>query len=192
MKKQAQKLRIIGGKWRGSKLPIVDGPGLRPTGNRVRETLFNWIATDIVGARCLDAFAGSGILGLEALSRGGLEVVAFEPAKEAAGAILETTRRLRAENFNLYTESFFDGRLLSQKPFDIVFIDPPFELNLQIKALEYLVNNQCLSSAALVYLERPSAEADSPLPTGWTIYKSKAAGAVWFGLVRYKAHTADL
>ena len=185
MKPQAQKLRIIGGKWRGTKVPVVNQPGLRPTGDRIRETLFNWLTADIRDAHCLDAFAGSGILGLEALSRGARAVLAFEPSKQAANALTETTNRLGAADFQLFRESFFSCRFPDTEPFDIVFIDPPFELNLQTKALGYLAENHCLKASSQIYLERPREEADLPLPPGWSVRKSKIAGAVWFGLLEY-------
>lgn len=185
MTKPANRIRVIGGKWRGSRISVADLPGLRPTGDRVRETLFNWLMADIAGARCLDAFSGSGVLGFEALSRGAREILAFESAATAANAIRDTISRLGADDFHLQQQSFFVEHGYAGEPFDIVFIDPPFAQDLHTMALDYLIQHKLLAERALVYLEMPAEQAAQSLSEHWHIKKSKTAGAVWFALLQY-------
>jgi 16S rRNA (guanine966-N2)-methyltransferase len=176
-------LRIIGGEWRSRKLGFPDADGLRPTPDRVRETLFNWLAPRVNGARCLDLFAGSGALGLEALSRGAAEAVFVERDAKAAAALEANLvllnaggrgRVVRADAINFLRDG---GR-----PFDLVFLDPPYRLALLEPALRLLAEGGWLAPEARVYLEN-AAEAGVPLlPEGWAIHRSQSAGQVAYAL----------
>ena len=152
----ANQVRIIGGRHRGRRLNFVPGPGLRPTPDRVRETLFNWLQVHIRGARCLDLFAGSGVLGLEALSRGATFVLAVEQHRPAARRLRENIELLHeARSARVLHEDAL--RLLKappEAPFDIAFLDPPFADGLLPTACEQLEHNGWLSADALIYLEQ--------------------------------------
>ncbi len=174
-------LRIIGGDWRGRRLEFPSSPNLRPTGDRIRETLFNWLAAEVGGSRCLDLFAGSGALGLEALSRGARHCTFLETSSAAIDGInahlslLNAGDRGRAINTNAL--SWRDD------PFDIVFVDPPFSENLAIHSLRHLINNQLLTDSALVYLEVASTASLEGLPPALSIVRDKQSGAVRYLLL---------
>jgi 16S rRNA (guanine966-N2)-methyltransferase len=182
-------VRIIGGQWRSRRLPIQDLEGLRPTTDRVRETLFNWLAGELTGARVLDCFGGSGALCLEALSRFAAYARVFELQRSAAMQLktnLETLKCTQAEVVNGDTMT-----LLQQGPgsgvdqgFDIVFIDPPFRKGLASECIELLARHRWLNPGALIYLETESELADLPLPTNWLALKDKVAGQVRYRLYR--------
>lgn len=174
-------LRIIGGDWRGRRLEFPSSPNLRPTGDRIRETLFNWLAAEVGGSRCLDLFAGSGALGLEALSRGARHCTFLETSSAAIEGInahlslLNAADRGRVINTNAL--SWRDD------PFDIVFVDPPFSENLAIDSLRHLINNQLLTDSALVYLEVASTASLEDLPPALSIIRDKQSGAVRYLLL---------
>lgn len=174
-------LRIIGGDWRGRRLEFPSSPNLRPTGDRIRETLFNWLAAEVGGSRCLDLFAGSGALGLEALSRGARHCTFLETSSAAIEGInahlslLNAVDRGRVINTNAL--SWRDD------PFDIVFVDPPFSENLAIDSLRHLINNQLLTDSALVYLEVASTASLEDLPPALSIIRDKQSGAVRYLLL---------
>ncbi|MCF6264187.1 MAG: 16S rRNA (guanine(966)-N(2))-methyltransferase RsmD [Xanthomonadales bacterium] len=149
-----QGVRIIAGKWRGRRLPVPDVPGLRPTGDRVRETLFNWLQADICGARCLDMFAGSGALGLEAASRGAVSVALLEKHPQAVKQLQENCRLLAAENIEVENVDSLDW-LNTAKPgsFDVIFIDPPFNSQWQSSLLEKIALTGMLTEHGRVYVE---------------------------------------
>lgn len=179
-------IRIIAGDWRGRKLPVAEVEGLRPTGDRIRETLFNWLQLDIRGARCLDLFAGTGALGLEALSRGASKVIFCELNTTAQQQLQANLATLNANNGELKRTAA--GELLNNPqgdtPFDIVFIDPPFAENLWNTTLEALLHPEAnwLSEHALIYLEYPKNTAIT-LPATWRIRKTKTTGQVTFTLL---------
>lgn len=178
----ANTLRIIGGQWRGRKLRFADGEGLRPTTDRVRETLFNWLQPVIQGARCLDLFAGSGALGLEALSRGAREVVFIETNPRAIAALKENLTLLQAGNSRVIRGdalAFLDG---SAEHFDVIFLDPPFRRDLLVPVLQRLANSGWLAPGAYIYLELESEEGVPELPEGWELLRSKQAGQVAYHL----------
>lgn len=184
------RLRIIGGAWRSRVLPVIDLPGLRPTTDRVRETLFNWLQNDISGARCLDLFAGSGALGFEAASRGSSFVVMLEVQPKAADSLVKNIQTLKAENIQLIREDAI-GWLKSscsqtdpQHSFDIVFLDPPFDSDYMAQACELLEKQQCLSDEAFIYLEMDSKHSLPKLPASWSIIREKKAGQVSYYLAR--------
>ena len=178
-------VRIIGGGWRGRRVSFPDIPGLRPTPDRVRETLFNWLQHAIVGARCLDLFAGSGALGLEALSRGASEVVFVEQAVAASRALQEQLIRLGGERKGRVVEMGATRYLRSTaQPFDIVFLDPPFGRDALAEYVPMLDAGNWLNTGGLVDLENEKTAGVPELPTRWEMLKSKTAGEVGYHLAR--------
>ena len=155
-------VRIIGGRWRGRRLPVADMAGLRPTSDRVRETLFNWLASALPGARVLDLFAGSGALGLEALSRGACEAVLVERDAKLAESLRQTVAKLRAEGEAQVVVA--DALAFLRAPlhgrFDIVFLDPPFAADLWPEAFAALPS--WLAGAAWLYVESPAGAEIEP------------------------------
>lgn len=185
----SNQLRIIGGIWRGRKLSFPDVDGLRPTGDRIRETLFNWLAPDIQGARCLDLFAGSGALGLEALSRGAQSSLLLEKHAAAAQQLKSNLQLLQAGNGRVeQVDSLHWLKQQPPQPFDIIFIDPPFALDLWVPIAAALEAQAWLSDEALIYLEAPR-DAQLQLPANWQLHRDKHAGQVSFRL--YHRHTPD-
>jgi len=181
-------VRIIGGGWRGRRVNFPDIPGLRPTPDRVRETLFNWLQHDIVGSRCLDLFAGSGALGLEALSRGAKELVFVEQAVAASRALQEQLIRLGGASTGRVVEMGAARFLrLPPQPFDIVFLDPPFGRGALEEYVPLLDAGPWLNSGALVYLENEKRDGVPVLPAHWQLLKSKSAGEVGYHLARVNA-----
>ena len=158
-------------------MPVPSLGGLRPTGDRVRETLFNWLQHDIRNAHCLDLFAGTGALGFEALSRGAKGVQFVELNKSAANQINANIALLQAEGLVANTDALGWLANYSGAKFDIVFIDPPFAQNLWKPAMAALSESSCLADNALVYLEYPHT-ANIDIPVSWTRIKEKTAGAV--------------
>jgi 16S rRNA (guanine966-N2)-methyltransferase len=184
-KKPAGTVRIIGGKWRGTRLPVRDIPGLRPSGDRGRETLFNWLQAHIHGARCADLFAGSGALGLEAASRGASRVVLLEKSKAAVDDLRESLLRLKADQIELIRGDAIDW--LSQcgpETLDIVFIDPPFGTGLENRALELLTSGDCVRQGGLVYLETARDEPVGLPGPGWETVKESVMGEVRYRLLK--------
>ena len=180
---KSQTLRIIAGKLKGRKFTFPALPGLRPTGDRLRETIFNWLQSDIVGARCLDVFAGSGALGFEAASRGASEVVMFDASREVVKQLKATAETFALDNVDISQVSF--PQLPALAPFDVVFIDPPFHQGLAQAALMFVIENQLLKSGALLYLE---VEKGSELhfPSVYQPLKEKVIGEVkvYLGLIK--------
>jgi 16S rRNA (guanine966-N2)-methyltransferase len=177
-------LRIIGGCWRGRKLRFPPSPELRPTPDRVRETLFNWLSPRLPGARCLDLFAGSGALGLESLSRGAAHVTFVE---RDAAAVRELRARLAEWGASGARVEQADAlRFLAgaQESFDIVFLDPPFESDLLTSAATLLEQGSWLASGAAIYIECAARSGLPPLPPTWTVSKTKQAGEVGYHLLR--------
>ena len=180
----ANRVRVIAGQWRGRPLEFPDLPGLRPTPDRVRETLFNWLAPVLPGARCLDLFAGSGALGIEALSRGVAEVVFVERQPLAARVLRDNLARLNAENARVEMADALTWLRQSGTPFEIVLLDPPFEQGLLEPVCAMLEQNGWLTDAAWIYLEAETELERLPLPVHWTIHREKIAGAVSYRLAR--------
>ncbi len=183
MPKPANRLRIIGGAHRGRRLGFPDLPGLRPTGDRVRETLFNWLQPWLPGARCLDLFAGSGALGLEAASRGAAAVTLVEQAAAAARSL---QRHVITLNLTQTRVIHADALAWLRQPgarYDLAFLDPPFDAQLHRPALDALLSAEALAPDALIYLER-ARKIPLALPDGLTILKEKHAGEVYFCLLQ--------
>ena len=179
------RLRIVAGKWRSRLLPVADVPGLRPTSERIRETLFNWLAPTIHGARCLDLFAGTGALGFEALSRGADSVHLVENATAAVSQLRENVKALQATEIDICQKDAFDLlRRRGNGQFDIVFIDPPFADGRYEELCKLLVEHGWLSPGALVYIEQDRKRSPPALPADWKIVKEKTAGNVRYALIK--------
>ena len=176
-------LRIIGGRWRGRKLRFADGEGLRPTTDRVRETVFNWLQPVIAGARCLDLFSGSGALGLEALSRGAGEVLFIERNPQAVKALQGNLALLQAEGAEVRQGDALAYLRSEPRPFDVVFLDPPFRQDLLVPALRLLAEGGWLADHARIYIELEAEQGEPELPVGWELLRSKQAGQVAYHLV---------
>jgi len=165
-------------------LPVADAEGLRPTPERVRETLFNWLSPVIEGSRCLDLFAGSGALGLEALSRGAADAVFIENSPVAARALRRNIATLDATGARIVETDAFDWlQTAAPRPFDIVFLDPPFAAGRYEELCRLLTDHGWLAKQALVYVERDRDQPAPVLPEGWRVKKEKAAGNVSYSLV---------
>ncbi len=177
------KIRIIGGEWRGRKLEVADQPGLRPTPDRARETLFNWLAGSIGGARCLDLFAGTGALGFEALSRGARCAVMVEENKQLARRLQTSKAALAAASAEIFQAEALAWLGEPSDPFDIVFLDPPFHQDYVKKACALLVNRGHLAPSAYVYTETERG-VPSPAP-GLKELKQARAGQVEYRLYQY-------
>ena len=177
------KVRIIGGQWRGRLINVPEGEGLRPTPDRVRETLFNWLAQIIPGARCLDAFAGTGVLGFEALSRGASYVEMVDKDKNVIAALQKTAISLATEAVAIYQAQAPFGLKRVQQPFDVVFLDPPYQADLVIPSIQYLEENAFLAPRAWIYLEANVKMTQVDLPANWHLQKEKRAGQVYYHLV---------
>jgi len=170
-------VRIIAGRWRGRRLHFPGSPGLRPTSDRRRETLFNWLAPHLPGARCLDLFAGSGALGFEALSRGGTRLVLVEASRDVAAALSESRRLFdAAEHVEIVHAQA--ARYLSRtpEPFDIAFLDPPFDKPALAADACARLQAGWLAPGALVYLETAARKDRPTVPAGWELWRELAAG----------------
>ncbi len=179
-------IRIIAGRWRGSRLEVLDKPGLRPTPDRVRETLFNWLALDIPGARVLDCFSGAGGLGFEAASRDASQVVMVDMDKQVCDRLAQNAERLGAENIELQHADILRYLAQVETCFNVVFIDPPYaETELRSLVLQQLVQRNLLCPGARIYLEWPSAE-DMPLEdAGLQWVRQKTAGQVNYAIAQW-------
>lgn len=180
-------LRIIGGTWRGRKIRFADIPGIRPTPDRVRETLFNWLAPAIRGSRCLDLFAGSGVLGLEAASRGAGDVVMVDASREAVSLLREQVSVLQAHRVQVIqglAEKYLGGAVT---PFDIVFLDPPFGKGLLEPVMQQLATGGWLTDPAWIYIEAERNQELLHYPDDWQEYRSRVAGQVSYRLLHFTA-----
>ncbi len=173
------RVRIIGGLWRSRVLRFPDVPGLRPTPDRVRETVFNWLGQDLTGKRCLDLFSGSGALGFEAASRGALEVVMVERDAGALRALEENLRLLGPAPVRPIRADALEFLRSDAGRYDVVFLDPPYAMGEQARLLEQV--RLRLAPRALVYVEAPHAAQP---PAGWEVYRSARAGVVHYQLLR--------
>lgn len=182
------RLRIIGGRWRSRtfSFPVVDG--LRPTGDRIRETLFNWLAPILPGARCLDLFAGSGILGLEALSRGASHCTLVELHPAAAKQLRQNAQLLGANNAQVLQTSALAFLDQQPEPVDVVFLDPPFSGDFWQPVMNKL-NEGWLRDGAMIYVE---SRRDAALiaPANWLLHREKLAGQVCYRLYRYETNVS--
>jgi 16S rRNA (guanine966-N2)-methyltransferase len=179
-----QVVRIIGGRYRGKKIAFPESAGLRPTPDRIRETLFNWLMHDIRQARCLDAFAGSGALGLEAFSRGAAEVYFLEQNPTVFKTLQSNISQFDSDQLHVIHINALDYLHHIETPFDIIFLDPPFASALLTDCLHILSSNTLLKPEGLLYTESPyEITVDF---TYWEVLKQKKAGRVFYGLIRKK------
>ncbi len=179
-----REVRIIGGEWKRSKLPVADTPGLRPTPDRVRETLFNWLGQNLSGWRCLDAFAGSGALGFEAASRGASEVTLLERDRTLARSLTASKERLKAANLRVENADALAWMArCGADSFELIFLDPPFDAPLAVPALDAAV--RIVVPQGFVYLEMAEAVPPEALAArGLSLHKHGRAGAVHFHLLQ--------
>lgn len=175
-------IRIIGGQWRGRKLPVPDSPGLRPTTDRVRETLFNWLAPSMVDATVLDCFAGSGALGLEALSRYATRATLLEMDRNVSQQLQKNLVTLKAANGKVVNTNTLNFLAQSGEPHTIVFVDPPFRKGLLDETLALLESNGWLADEALIYVESEVENGMPAVPASWSLHREKVAGQVAYRL----------
>lgn len=177
-----REVRIVGGVWKRSKLPVADRPGLRPTPDRVRETLFNWLGQTLAGWRCLDAFAGTGALGFEAASRGAAEVVLLERDSVLVASLLQSKARLAADAIRVERADALQWMARSAPgAFDLVLLDPPFDLPLAEPAM--VAAGRIVAAGGFVYVESPGP-IDADAAAGLQPWREGRAGAVHFHLLR--------
>jgi len=182
---QAQnRLRIIGGTWRGRKLSFPDLPDLRPTPGRVRETLFNWLRDVLPGARCLDLFAGSGALALEAMSREAEQVVMVDQHPAVIAQLKEHIERLGAHGARVVQAEALAFLRGPSQAFDVVFLDPPFHNALLGPCIELLATNGWLAPTAWLYIETDRNTSLPSLPADWNVLRHKQAGQVGYYLLK--------
>lgn len=176
-------LRIIGGRWRGRRVSFPDVEGLRPSPDRVRETLFNWLQPTIAGARCLDLFAGSGALGLEAISRGATRAVLVDRDARVMASLREQSAILGANEAVLVQTDALSFLTGTPELFDVVFLDPPYRKHLLAPCYEHLAAGW-LAPEARIYIEAEAELDPVPLPESWTLLRSKRAGQVAYHLAK--------
>mgnify|MGYP002629153899 CR=1 FL=1 len=178
-------VRIIGGTHRTRRIQFPDAPGLRPTHDRIRETLFNWLRDEIRGARCLDLFAGSGALGFESLSRGASWVEFVDSNRQVNTAIKDALTLLKLENATVHCANashWIETQTAREQGFDVVFLDPPFGENLLPEVCKLLAESAMLNPACKIYLEMDASKTEIEMPATWTLLKSKRTGSVSFRL----------
>ncbi len=184
MSRQRNKLRVIGGEFGGRRLHFPDGRGLRPTADRVRETLFNWLQGELHGRRVLDLFAGSGALGIEALSRGAAHVVFVERAKAAVSQLRENLALLRAQpRAEVVQDEALRWLTRDRQVFDLVLLDPPFADGLLPDVCEALEQGGHLAENAWIYLEQDASQPWPALPANWKCHREGRAGQAAFRLI---------
>ena len=182
--KKSGSVRIISGQWRGRRLPVLDAEGLRPSTDRTRETLFNWLMAHVQGSRVLDVFAGSGVLGLEALSRYARETVFIEKHAPTAKQLIANLNTLKAVAEVHCNDAMAVLPTLSA-PFDLIFVDPPFGQDLVNPCLTALHKHQLLAANALIYVEQEINGPALALPPGCEVIKQKQTGQLAYCLLEY-------
>ncbi len=188
-KKAQNTVRIIGGDWRGRRLPVADEPGLRPSGDRCRETLFNWLQAQLPGARCADLFAGTGALGFEAASRGAAQVTLVERNPRLAAQLREAMLGLKARQVDVVASDALAWlRDAPPESLDLVFVDPPFEQRIGGELLGRI--RTVLRAGGLVYLESPASRAMPEPGPGWLSWREQRLGAVRMQVWRKTAEPA--
>jgi 16S rRNA (guanine966-N2)-methyltransferase len=179
-------LRIVGGRWRGMRIDFPAIETIRPSPDRVRETLFNWLQTQISGARCLDLFAGSGALGIEALSRGASAVTFVDREPQVGRHLTQTLQRLGATGATVTTADATRFLERIPEPFEVIFLDPPFASTL-LQTVFARLPQGWLAPEAHIYVECPAEMPLPPLAAGWSVFRSKQAGQVGYHLLRVTA-----
>lgn len=188
---RAGSIRLISGQWRGRKLPVHDVEGLRPTTDRVKETLFNWLATEVRDSRCLDVFAGSGSLGFEALSRYASYVMMIEQEPKAARQLQANLQTLQCTQAQVVCSDALQVLQAGcSEPFKLVFLDPPFRKELLTAVIPLLEQQGWLADRALIYLERENEGTAPLIPANWQLLKDKQAGQVCYQLYLRECSTS--
>lgn len=186
-------VRIIGGELRSRLIEIIDSEGLRPTPDRVRETLFNWLQHDLAGVRCLDLYAGTGVLGMEALSRGAGHVDLVESNRQVASVLRDNVAKLINNNlgssnvYNARAEDWLAQQTAGTGKYDLVFLDPPYEAQCLPAISKQLDASRLLTPEALIYLENDQPISMQSLPSHWQCLKDKKAGQIYYYLMQNKA-----
>lgn len=175
-------LRIIAGKWRGRKLEFPELSDLRPTPDRVRETLFNWLQADVPGSLCLDLFAGSGALGFEAASRGASRVIMVDDDRTATSALAANAVKLKADNVEIVTADALGWLNSEDSVFDLAFLDPPYHASILGQCCALLEHGKNLAENAKIYLEHSRVDTEVDVPENWVCLKSRLAGQVAYKL----------
>jgi 16S rRNA (guanine966-N2)-methyltransferase len=189
MSPRSNQVRIIAGQWRGRKLSFPDVQGLRPTSDRIRETLFNWLAPLLPGASCLDLFAGSGALGFEAASRGAARVVMVDRDRDVVQALRDNQQRLSASMIEIVHQDAKSYLSAEDGEFDVVFLDPPFgDTTLLTQSIAMLHECGFIKEGGSVYLEMPVKAEPPAIPENWRPYREKTAGQVSYSLYRYQGN----
>jgi len=184
-------LRIIGGDWRSRKISFAHNPAIRPSPDRIRETLFNWLQYSIPGARCLELYAGSGILSLEALSRHASHITIVDRAADVIAAIKTNLTLLKAEpgQYECIQASALTWLSSQENTWDLIFLDPPFKSQELESLLPIIATNKLLKPDGYVYLETPKAIEQQDLPEGWHIHRNKKAASVHYCLCQLEIST---
>ena len=177
-------VRIISGSFRGRKIEFEDSENLRPTPDRIRETIFNWLSPYIINAKCLDLFAGSGILGFESLSRGAKESHLVEKEVKVVKNIKNNQQNLKAENLFIYNEDATEFINKTTDQFDIIFLDPPYKNKLVLKFLDLIANSNLIDTDTLIYFEWDQEISKEILPNNLELLKAKKAASVHYYLAR--------
>ncbi|MCO6524058.1 MAG: 16S rRNA (guanine(966)-N(2))-methyltransferase RsmD [Candidatus Schmidhempelia sp.] len=176
-------IRIISGQWRGRKLPVLNLTGLRPTTDRVKETVFNWLAPYLYDSYCLDCYAGSGSLAFEAISRGAKHATLLEKDKAAVNQLLANKQKLNSQALDIiHNDTLLWLANLSKQSFDIVFIDPPFGRQLVNQTINLLEQSKCLANTAWIYIETEVSHSEPHVPLYWQLHRQKQAGQVCYRL----------
>ena len=179
----SSQIRIIGGRYKGRKLIVSEGPGLRPTGNRIRETVFNWLAPYLEGASCIDLFTGSGALAIEAASRGAENCFAFDTNQSTCAAIKQSLKQFDCSTVNVYNNDSIKWLNTYAGKIDIAFVDPPFSEDLHDISLNALCNHSGVHEDTLIYVEA-ARDTVIAVPEGWSWWREKHAGDVLYGVIR--------
>jgi len=191
-KKGNNRLRIIGGDWRGRRVEFAAVEGLRPTGDRIRETLFNWLMAVVPGAHCLDLFAGSGALSFEALSRGAESATLIDQSKLVTNELRTQLQILKCENATVINGNsirWLEKQRSTSKQFDLIFLDPPFHKGLLNQSLSLLEDNELLKPDAMIYIESESNLSSLDIPINWTLHREKNSGQVTCSLYQREAES---
>ncbi len=183
-------VRIIAGRYRGRKLGFRAVDGLRPSGDRVRETLFNWLQPSLPGARCLDMFAGSGALGFECASRGASQVDMYESAALAAADLVRNRDTLQAECVVIHRKDVLQVQW-QVAPYDVIFVDPPFDRHIHHRAVEMIDRERLVAPGSQVYLEWRKKDGQPDVPAHWVMHRDQVAGDVAFAVFRVAAVAGD-
>ena len=184
LSKAPQKVRVIGGQWRGSLLPVAEADGLRPTANRVRETLFNWLQFDIHGRSCLDLFSGSGALGIEAASRGASKVTLVEKEAMIANSLRQQVSTLAATQTEVIQADALSFIKTCEQQYDLIFLDPPFQHFALNEVLDAVLAAGIINSDGMIYLEAERNGLPESLAQPWQWWRQAKAGQVEYGLIQ--------